>query len=360
MKTIIKLLLSFFILVGEAVNAQDCDPAELAKIPGSWRAGQDGSIHNVTASDLAKERELLAKIHESVKAKYSPIGGIISHTYVYSVPLLEGKNWVSNPYSYNFRFLEYLCERNPIANRTYYPNLESSSSIRVSINQISGGQELAGSFNLYPADLPDDHFNGYFILEKWPEKDEDRLFWELTIPSERYPLGQKVYILTYTGKNPIIPFTKGEYLKLKIPLLRKSYEESVGYHKEIDPDFDAASKRVFEQSLENLKAQEELIQDTEELLASMTSEELAEPAIIEAGEPKGEFRGFKSENDPNVFHLAKPNLAYFDPKLPKWVPQLISVNIKYDINERINYENIQMMEKAIDFEFLRLLLGKIN
>lgn len=360
MREMLKLqfVIVFYLLALLSVKAQDCDPVELAKIPGTWRAGQNPAIHNVTASDLAKEREVLAKIHESVKAKYSPIGGIISHSYVYSVPVLEGKNWASNPYSYNFKFLEYICERNPNAGRTYNPNLESSSSIRISINQLSGGQELGGAFNLYPADLPDDHFNGYFILEKWPEQENDRLFWELTIPSERYPLGEKVYILTYPGKNPIVPFTKGEYLKLKIPLLKKSYDETLGYHKEIDPEFDAASKRVFEQSLENLKAKEELIKSTEELLASMTPEELAEPAIIEAGEPNGEFRGFKSATDSWIFHLVKPNLAYFDPKLPKWVPQLITVNIKYDISEQINYENIQMMEKAIDYEFLKSLLGK--
>ncbi len=360
MKNTFRLFISAAMVITTfmSVKSQDCDPAELAKIPGTWRKGTDGSIHNVTPADLARERTILAGIHESIKARYSPIGGIISHSYVYSVPLGEGKNWISNPYHYTCRFLDYLCERNPNANRTYYPDLESSSSIKVYINQISGTQEHGGAIDVYAADLPDDHFNGYFILSKWPEQEEERLFWEFHIPSERYPLGLKAYILTHQGKSPLVPFTKGEYLKLKIPLLRQSHEEALGYHKEIDPTFDAASQRVYEQSLENLKIQEEMIKATEELLASMTPGELAEPAIIEGGEPKGEFRGFKTADDPWAHHLAKPNPACYDPRLPKWVPQLITVAISYDISEAINYENIRMMEKAIDWEYLRGLLGK--
>lgn len=348
----------FCLLAFVCAKAQDCDPVELAKIPGSWKSNKEGSIHNVSAADVTQERVVLAKIHESVKAKYTPIGGVLSYSNFFSIPIGEGKNWIANPYGQSMRFLEYVCKRDPKNPQAYAPNLETSAVVTFYVNQISAFQELGGAFNLFPAELPEDHPNGYFILEKWPKQQGDRLLWEVQIPSDRYSLGEKVYILTSKEKSPIAPLTKGEYLKLKIPLLKKSYEESLGYHKEIDPDFDAASKRVFEQSLENLKAQEELIQSTEALLESMPPEELSAAGIIESGETKGEFRGFKTENDPDVYHLVKPNLAYFDPKLPKWVPQLITVSINYDINEQINFENIQMLEKAIDFEFLQFLLGK--
>lgn len=347
-----------FILAILGAKAQGCDPAELAKIPGSWKSNKDGSIHNVSAADVTQERVVLAKIHESVKAKYTPIGGVLSYSNFFSISVGEGKNWVANPYGQSMRFLEYVCKRDPKTPQAYAPNLETSAVVTFYVNQISASQELAGTFNLFAAELSEDHPNGYFILEKWPEQQGDRLLWEVQIPSDRYSLGEKVYILTYKEKSPIAPLTKGEYLKLKIPLLKKSHEESLGYHKDIDPDFDAASKRVFEQSLENLKAQEELIQSTEALLESMSPEELSAPAIIERGESNGEFKGFKEENDPDVYHLVKPNLSYYDPKLPKWVPQLITININYDINEPVNFENIQMLEKAIDFAFLQSLLGK--
>lgn len=360
MKPIMKGYFVFLFCFLAFLNAksQDCEPAELAKIPGSWKSNKDGSIQNLSTADVTQERAVLAKIHESVKGKYTPIGGVLSFSNSFSIPLGEGKNWAANPYGQSMRFLEYVCKRDPKNPQAYVPNLETSAVVTFYVNQISASQELGGAFNLFPAELPEDHPNGYFILEKCPKQQGDRLLWEVQIPSDRHSLGERVYILTYKDKSPMVPLTKGEYLKLKIPLLKKSHEESLSYHKEIDPDFDAASKRVFDQSLENLRAQEELIQSTEALLESMSPEELSAPAILERGETKGEFKGFKEENDPDVFHLVKPNLAYFDPKLPKWVPQLISVSINYDINEQINFENIQKLEQAIDYVFLQSLLGK--
>ncbi|GAP68028.1 hypothetical protein BA6E_10227 [Bacteroidales bacterium 6E] len=357
-KLIILLLLVNFLLRTTEARSQDCNPADLAKIPGTWRSNKDGSIHNVSPADLASERKVLTGILESMKARYQPVGGVLSHSNFHTVPLGEGKNWVASPYGHTMRFLEYVCEKDPKTNLPYKPAPETSAMVTFYVNQASGVQETGGSINLYAADLPDDHSRGYLLLEKWPEQKGDLLYWEFRAPSERHPIGQKAWMVAYPGKSPLAPLTKGEYLALKIPLLRQYHEEMQGYHREIDPQLDVASKRVYDESLLNLKAHEDLIKSTEAQLGTMTPSELAEPAIIERGEPNGEFRGFKTANDLSVYHLAKPNPGYFDRTLPKWVPQFITVTIQYDTSEAINLKNIQMMEKAIDWEALRELLGR--
>ncbi|HEY9362382.1 MAG TPA: hypothetical protein VIQ00_03900 [Chitinophagaceae bacterium] len=47
--------------------AQDCTKELLAQKPGKWKAGQQGSINNVSVADFAKEKLALAPFFLSQK-----------------------------------------------------------------------------------------------------------------------------------------------------------------------------------------------------------------------------------------------------------------------------------------------------
>ena len=59
-----KYLVLFFSIVAIAISssAQDCTPELLARKPGTWKAGSQGFIENVTAADLAKEKAVLQNL----------------------------------------------------------------------------------------------------------------------------------------------------------------------------------------------------------------------------------------------------------------------------------------------------------
>jgi len=348
------LVLTFLLQTSVSLVAQDCDAKEFANIPGKWNGPGKGSIENVSQANLIKEREVLAKIHEMMKKSYSPTGGDLSFSNVFGYNKYTGKNWLADPYEYSMYFLDYICKRDYPNSHNYKPNAETGHTVYFSVNEIWSQN---GYFKLYATELPDDHYDGYLSFTKWPEEKNGYLFWPLLEPEERYPQKEYQYLITYDGKLPFIPFTKGEYLVLKIPLLQKAYEEGKESLKSIDTT-DAYGKRTFDEAQEFVKEKEKLLNETIELQKTLSAEELAQPAIIDAGESKSQFRGFKSETDRNINHLVKPNPDYYDTNLPKWVPQFICVTIHTDIKEETGFVNIQNIEKGIDFANLKSLLGK--
>ncbi|HRF25206.1 MAG TPA: hypothetical protein PLR98_13615, partial [Chitinophagaceae bacterium] len=68
--------LSLLTLLSISLNAftQDCTKELLRQKPGKWKAGLPGSIVNVKATDLAKEKAVMASIHKMVAANYNPTG----------------------------------------------------------------------------------------------------------------------------------------------------------------------------------------------------------------------------------------------------------------------------------------------
>src|SRR5689334_18777448 len=90
--------------------AQDCTKEALLKLPGNWKAGPQGSVQNVSAADLAKEKSVLAAVHKMVSTRYSPKGCEISYSTVFGKQLVAGRNWTADPYHYSMYILRYLCD----------------------------------------------------------------------------------------------------------------------------------------------------------------------------------------------------------------------------------------------------------
>lgn len=348
------LVFAFLFQTSVFAVAQDCDPKDFANIPGKWKGPGKGSIENVSQANLVKEREMVAKIHEMMKKSYSPAGGDVSFSHVFGYNKYRGKNWLADPFEYSMYFLYYTCKRDKNTSPNYEPTAATGHTVYFSVNKI---WSTSGRFNLFAAELPIDHYDGYLIISKWPEQKNGYLYWPLLEPEERYLQKEYQYLITYDGKLPFIPFTKGEYLTLKIPLLQKIFEENLDRLKSMDPATDADSKRMFEDQSSYVDESKSLLESTRQLLKSLNPEELSEPAIIDAGESRNEFNGFKSETDRNINHLVKPNPDYYDAKLPKWVPQFICVTFTTNIQQETAFVNIQNIDKAIDFAFLKSLLG---
>jgi hypothetical protein len=88
MKYVILFSLLFLTL---SAFAQDCTKEMLAQKAGTWKAGLQGSIAGVTATDLAKEKAVLAAIHKMVSSNYSPTGCQILYGTTFGKYPLEGQ-----------------------------------------------------------------------------------------------------------------------------------------------------------------------------------------------------------------------------------------------------------------------------
>lgn len=328
--------------------AQPCNPDSLAHIPGKFNPGMKGSIHNVSAADLAKEREVLANLHKKISSAFRPTGCEITYSNSFGYNLLNGKNWIADPYDYEMFFLKYECGTSKKNNLNYQPAVASNTQAFILINHF--WSQEAG-MTLYAAGLPDDHHSGYFALDTWPQKKEGYYYWPLD--NDWSPRGRTeyAYLITYDNQLPFRSLTRREYIPLKMEKLRKAILE----RKKITVATDAPH---FAEWQEALREKEARLQELETYLRTMPAAELDLPAIIERRESHDEFRGFKKEGDAGVVHLAVPNMAYYNPKLPKWVPQFISIVVGRDTKDDVYISNVRQFDAAIDFNYLRSMLGK--
>src|SRR5690349_10349859 len=80
--------------------SQNCSKEALRVKPGTWKAGQQGSINNVTATDLAKEKATIESIHKMITTHYKPTGCEISYSKVFGKQPDPGQPWLADPYQY--------------------------------------------------------------------------------------------------------------------------------------------------------------------------------------------------------------------------------------------------------------------
>lgn len=122
-------------------SAQDCTKELLQKKPGTWKAGLTGSIDNVSATDLVREKSVIA-----------------------------GKNWIADPYGYTMYILRYICDGNNTDKSKYYVDAATPTTVNI------GANSMALLNGLYAADLPDDYARGYSRLKAKPQKKDGYYF----------------------------------------------------------------------------------------------------------------------------------------------------------------------------------------
>jgi hypothetical protein len=321
--TLLFLLAGF---IGNAI-AQDCSPEALAKKPGEWKAGIAGSVRNVTAAELAKEKAVLASIHKMMTTSYKPTGAQATYANAFSGPdQYSGKNWVAGNYLYSIYVLRYFCDKTKII-----PNPSTATTLNITANAIGDLNRLTAS------ELADDEMRGYLKLTRMPVKKDGFYFMgEEVVGDSHLPKKIKEYrwLITYNDTLPFYYVSRKEYLQLTKKRLEKTISEngnSSGYYTE------------FVNNINNWLKKSEA--------------ELSKPAICMWNDEE-RFNGFVEENTKGSFIAVKPNMAYYRKKLARSVPHFFYVVFKIAESSQTEVDNMDAIKKAVDFNTLKNMLGK--
>lgn len=325
------LILSVALYFSSKAFAQDCTKESLRQKPGTWKAGPQGSIHNVTAADLAKEKAVIAGIHKMITTSYAPTGCQIGYSSMYGKYTVAGQKWVADPYLYKMFILRYLCDRNSSDKSKYYVDYSTPASVDITANVVYSLNDL------YAATIAPDEVRSYLKLKQKPvRKDGVWYMGEEVVGDYGTPGEIKEYrwLITYNDTLPFYYVSRKEYLLIQKGRLEKSIQEVPG------------EKEYTNKYLNNVN---EYLKKPEA--------ELALPAICIWNEEE-RFQNFVEEGTRGSFFAVKPNLDYYRKKLPRSSPQFFTVVYKIAKGDAVFADNYEAIKKAVDFTTLKNMLGK--
>ncbi len=308
-------------------SAQDCTKELLRQKPGTWKAGMKGSIVNVSAADLIKEKAIIAAIHKMVSSNYTPMGCQISYSTVFGKSMASGQTWIADPYYYSMYILRYLCDQQSTDKSKYYVDAATPTTVNITANVIFALNTL------YAADMGDD-FRGYLKLTKRPEKKEGFYFMGEEKVDYNSPIYEYRWLITYNDTLPFSYLSRKEYLLIQKRRLEKAVKDNPGEKAYLDKYF----------------------KNINDYLAKSETE-LSKPAICMWNDEE-RFEKFVDEGTKGSFIAIKPNLDYYRKKLPKSSPQFFSVVYKISKDDAVFEENMEAIKKAVDFATLKNMLGK--
>src|ERR1035437_6352577 len=331
MKKYILSLLSIA-FISFLTSAQDCTPEILAKKAGTWKAGPQGFIQNVTAADLAKEKGVIAAIHKMLSSNYKPTGCEVSYSTVYGKQLSTGQTWIADPYHFAMIILPYLCNNKSADKSKYTVSIASATNVNITANQLS----LLRAADLYAATIPDDE-RGYLKLKQRPQKKDGVWFMGEEVEGDAgtaNEITESTWLITYNDSLPFYYVSRKEYLMILLKRLDKAIKES------------PSEKEYFNKFIKNVN----------EYLKTPETE-LSQPAVCMWNDEE-RFEKFVDEGTKGSFIAVKPNLDYYHKKLPKSSPQFFTVMYTISAGDEVFEENISNIKKAIDFAALKNMLGK--
>jgi hypothetical protein len=325
-----KALILLFCISVIAVSsvAQDCTQELLKDKPGIWKAGMKGSIAGVTATDLAKEKAVLANIHKMISSNYSPTGCQLLYGTTYGKYPLEGQTFIADPYYYSMYILRYLCDQNSGDKSKYYVDISTPTTVNIVANAMYWLNCL------YAANIPPDDFRGYLKLEQRPVKKDGYYLLSKENVDPKQEIVEYRWLITYNDTLPFKYLSRKEYLLIQRKRLEKSVKESPGSEKYAQKYFDRISEYL-------ARPESELSQDA---ICMWNDEE--------------RFEGFVEEGKSGSFIAVQPNLAYYKKNLPKSSPQFFTVIYKLSQGDPVFEANIAAIKEAVDFAKLKSMLGK--
>ena len=163
------LLFLGMVIITASSSAQDCNKEMLLQKPGTWKIGQQGSINNVSAANLVKEKLVLAGIHQMILAGYKPMGCQVNYSTVYGKNPGEGQNWMADPYHYAMYILPFRCDQLSADKSKYYTDVSSATHVTITANVIFIADDL------YATNIATDDFRGYLRLRQKPVKKTDTI-----------------------------------------------------------------------------------------------------------------------------------------------------------------------------------------
>jgi len=309
---------------------QECSKELLKEKAGTWKAGQQGSIKNVSAADLPRERSVIASIHKMVSTHYTPKGCQVSYSTVFGKYPAAGQTWIADPYYYSMYILRYLCDQQSTDRTKYYVDHATPTTVNITANAIFSLNTLNA------ADLGDDP-RGYLKLKQKPIKKDGAWFMGEEVVGD-YGTASEVkeyrWLITYNDTLPFYYVSRKEYLLIQRKRLEQDLINSPG------------EKAYINKYLDNI---------TEYL--NKPEAELNRPAICSWNDEQ-RFEKFVEEGSRGSFIAIRPNPAYFRKKLPLSAPQFFSVVYKISKGDAVFEENMNAIKNAVDFEKLKDMLGK--
>ncbi|WP_462255037.1 hypothetical protein [Ferruginibacter sp.] len=320
--------LTVLLFISVIAYSQDCSKELLREKPGKFKAGQQGSIANVSAADLAKEKLVIAAIHKMVTANYKPTGCEISYSTVFGKSAVAGQGWVADPYHYAMYVLRYLCDGSSKDKSKYYVDVSTPTTVNITANVIYALN------NLYAANIPADDFRGYLKLKIMPVKKEGYYFMGEEKVDYNSPIYEYRWLITYNDTLPFSYLTRKEYLLIQKKRLENDVKDNPG------------EKSYLEKYFKNIND-----------YLTKPETELSKSAICNWNEEQ-RFEKFVEEGTKGSFIAVKPNLDYYHKKSPKSSPQFFTVVYKVSKGDAVFEVNIEAIKKAVDFAMLKNMLGK--
>lgn len=336
MKHLLTLLTCIFII--NAGLAQQCTNDNVTTLPGKWLTGMKGD-HDHTAADVIKERAILDNIARIIRSNFTwqPVGGDITTGNAYSIRGLDYRpkpiRKIGNTYSTFIFFQHYFCVNGKIDKDDFY------DQVTVSINTIPFKFER--SFFVSKKDAM-----GYDI-EKDPETDV--YDFSETIPeiingeynfsrdkTNNNANGERHFITSYRmllkqGQLPFVAMTKKEYYEKNKILHQKAIEAGEAEKaKLVLLAKSSGNNRDVEYKESGIKVYRDWVTKIDEQLNSKTPEELSRPAFF--GEEYGAYIE-KNTADNHKSYVIKPNLACYNATLPKYAPQVITIELLYQYSK---------------------------
>ena len=324
-------LLNILLLFSFRAFTQDCNKELLREKPGTWKTNPQGSIVNVNAATLAKEKSVVSAIHKMIQTNYFPKGCQVAYSTVYGKNPSPGETFIGDPYHYSMYILRFLCDRNSKDRSKFYVDISTPTTVNISANAIYSLN------NLYAANMPADDFRGYLKLDKRPQKKDGCWFMGEEIVGDRgTPSEIKEYrwLITYNDTLPFYYVSRKEYLLITKKRLEQDLKDNPG-----EKDY---TNKFLSNVTEYLKKPES---------------ELSKPAVCMWNDEQ-RFERFVEEGSRGSFIAIKPNLEYYHKKLPQSSPQFFSVVYKVAAGDDVFEYNIDHIKQAVDFNTLKNMLGK--
>lgn len=332
------ILIPVMICMGPESLSQTCSQEDLALLPGAWKPGLKGSENGPSAADLVREKEIITEVFNMIKEQYEPRGCVVSWSGVYGYNPAVAKDWAGNPFGLGAYFLRYLCDKQKPGQ--HYVDVATPTSLYVNFNEFH---------RVKAAEIPDDEEEKFFRFRTLPENKGGYYFFKENVDYND-KIKKYTWLFTYDNKLPYRHVTKKEYLLNMLDIFNaKIKEQDQNYAVMKTKNLPEEVMAYYAESNASIRLwYQQPIDEINEMLKNLSEKELSEPAIIASDGSGSPLDKFVELGSPYSFILIRPDLSYYNTKLPLSAPQMISIVLTISHGDPVFEHVYSTISKAIE------------